>query len=139
MSFSGTKNRVKVSKFQNENMDEKIWKILPWVLGAEFFKFTRSYFGQCNDFEFSFRNFLTFSVRHCCSYEYNFYIRIKINPVWRRQGHEWEYPQLHECQTFYLSWTNFASSWVLLWKFFDIWCFMPKWFCQSMSTTIVCT
>ena len=39
----------------------KIWKTLPWILGAEFFKFFRSYFGQCDDFISSFWNLLTFN------------------------------------------------------------------------------
>ena len=60
---------LKVRKFQNENMksshcpeyERKIWKILPWILRAEFFKLFRSYFGQCDDFIFSFGNLLTFS------------------------------------------------------------------------------
>ena len=59
---------LKVSKFQNESIksshcpkyERKIWKFLPWILRAEFFKFFRSYFGQCDDFIFSFWNLLTF-------------------------------------------------------------------------------
>ena len=38
-----------------QNMNKKIWKILPWSIGQNF-----SYFGQCNDFIYSFWNFLTF-------------------------------------------------------------------------------
>ena len=59
---------LKVRKFQNENMElshcpkyeQKIWKIVPWTLRAEFFKKFCSYFGQCDDFIFSFWNLLTF-------------------------------------------------------------------------------
>ena len=59
---------LKVSKFQNESIksshcpkyERKIWKILSWILRTEFFKFFRSYFGQCDDFIFSFWNLLTF-------------------------------------------------------------------------------
>ena len=59
---------LKVRKFQNENMESshcpkyerKIWKILPWILRAEFFKIFRSYCGQFDDFRFSFWNLLTF-------------------------------------------------------------------------------
>ena len=43
-----------------QNMNKKNWKILPWILGAEFFKSFHSYFGQCDNFIFSFWNFLTF-------------------------------------------------------------------------------
>jgi hypothetical protein len=42
-------------------MNEKIRKILPWILKAEVFKKICSYSGQCDDFIFSFWNFLTFS------------------------------------------------------------------------------
>ena len=65
------KKYLKVSKFQNESIksshcpkyERKIWKFLSWILRTEFFKFFRSYFGQCDDFIFSFWNLLTFSSR----------------------------------------------------------------------------
>ena len=47
---------LKVSKFQNENMRSSHCP----KYEQEFFKFFRSYFGQCNDFIFSFWNLLTF-------------------------------------------------------------------------------
>ena len=61
---------LKVRKFQKENMElshcpkyeRKISKILPWTLGAESFKYFRSYFGQFDDFTFSFWNLLTFTM-----------------------------------------------------------------------------
>ena len=44
-----------------QNMNEKKLKNSALNFKAEFFKFFRSYFGQCDDFIFSFWNFLTFS------------------------------------------------------------------------------
>ena len=57
---------TKGQKFHNENMisshcpkyEWKIWKLLPWMLETEFFKFFCSHFGQWADFIFSFWNFL---------------------------------------------------------------------------------
>ena len=43
-----------------QNIYKKNWKILPDIIRAEFFKFFRSYFGHCDDFIYSFWNFLTF-------------------------------------------------------------------------------
>jgi hypothetical protein len=70
--ISAKRWQLKVRKFQNENMESsrcpkyerKIWKFLPWTLWAEFFKFFCSYFGQCDDFIFSFWNLLTFNIPH---------------------------------------------------------------------------
>ena len=60
--YTVSKYLLKANKFQNENRksshcpkyERKIWKILPWILWAEFFKFI-----------FSFWNLLTFKRVVC--------------------------------------------------------------------------
>ena len=65
-----SRNKVKVSKFQNENKkwshclkyERKNLKNSALSIQGRIFQNVCSYFGQCNDFIFSFRNFLTFSA-----------------------------------------------------------------------------
>mgnify|MGYP007022703591 CR=1 FL=1 len=61
ISFSPYTKGQEISEWKYEvvTLNEIIWKFL-LILRAEFFKFFHSYFGQCNDFIFSFWSFLTF-------------------------------------------------------------------------------